>query len=130
MEVTPETELHELAQGERVFLVFQILHLDHSFLQRDPTSWNEESSFQRLAKFVKNFRVVNDVAEHAIQLVTDYNEKVTRSEIQRQYLYATVNAQRRERSDLRRKSLQPSFSAKTTQPPKDRSEYQRQAKML
>ena len=67
VEITRETELHELAQGERIFLVFQLLHLDHSFLRKDASSWSEEPAFQRLSKFVKNFRVMNDVAEHTIQ---------------------------------------------------------------
>ena len=126
--ITHKTELHELAQGDRVFLLFQSINIDRSFLAKDPSVWGEEVGFQRLSKFVKNVKVVNDVAEHAIQMATDYNQKITKDETQRQYLYATISQQRRERNDLRRQSLQPHAPANGTEPSKDRSEFQRKAK--
>ena len=53
---------------------------DQSFLAKDPSAWAEEVVYQRLTKFVKNLKVVNDVAEHAIQIVTDYAGKITKDE--------------------------------------------------
>ena len=108
------TELPMLAQSERVHLPFKLLGVSKEFLHLEPTEWANDSSYQRIAKFVQRYIIVNDVAENAIQLATDFNEKVTRNETQRQYLYHTVKQQRRDCSDLRRKSLQPSpapFSA-------------------
>ena len=100
-------ELPQLAPSERAHLPFKLLYVSEDFLHLDPTDWPNDPSYQRVAEFVKNFRVVNDLAENAVQLATDYNEKVTRNETQRQCLYLTVQQQRRERSDLRRRSLQP-----------------------
>ena len=53
---------------------------DRSFLAKDPSAWAEEVVYQRLSKFVKNLKVVNDVAEHAIQMATDYAGKITKDE--------------------------------------------------
>ena len=33
--------------------------------------------FARLKRFVKRFHVTNDVFEHTIQLVTDFNDRIT-----------------------------------------------------
>ena len=49
------------------FLLFQSFKIDQSFLAKDPSAW-AEVGYQRLSKFVKNLKVVNVVAEHAIQL--------------------------------------------------------------
>ena len=35
---------------------------------------------QGLSKFVKNLKVVNDVAEHTIQMAMDYASKITKDE--------------------------------------------------
>ena len=105
--IDDKTKLPQLAQGPRTYLPFLLLDLDSSFLTSHPNDWHANESFQRLKRFTKNFRVVNDVAEHAVQLATDYNELITRNEEQRQYLYASVNRQRQDRADLRHKTLQP-----------------------
>ena len=62
------------------FLLFQSLKIDRSFLAKDPSAWAEEVRYQGLSKFVKNLKVVNDVAEHAIQIVTNYAGKITKDE--------------------------------------------------
>ena len=62
------------------FLLFQSLKIDRSFLAKDPSAWAEEVRYQGLSKLVKNLKVVNDVAEHAIQIVTDYVGKITKDE--------------------------------------------------
>ena len=105
--IDDKTKLPQLAKGPRTYLPFLLLNLDSSFLNLHPNEWFSDESFQRLQRFTKNFRVVNDVAEHAVQLATDYNELITRNEEQRQFLYVTVNKQRQDRADLRRKTLQP-----------------------
>ena len=105
------------------FLLFQSLKIDRSFLAKDPSAWAEEVRYQGLSNFVKNLKVVNDVAEHAIQIVTNYAGKITKDEHQLQYLLATIAQQRRERNDLRRKSLQPASVIKGAQPSSDRLEF-------
>ena len=108
--INGSTELQHLANSERSHLAFLLLGVSVEFLREDPEEWPNYASFQRLVEFVKNYQLVNDNAEHAVQLATDYNEKVTKNETQRQYLYHTVEQQRRERSDFRRHSLQPNMA--------------------
>ena len=57
--------------------------------------------------------MVNDVCENAVQMATDFNEKVTKDEQQRKYLFSTVKQQRRDNSDLNRRALQPDFGPKS-----------------
>ena len=103
--ITNATQIHELAQGSRVNLVFQLLQLEPTFLHHHPTEWQHDESFQRLLKFIKNLRVTNVCAEHAVQLASTFAGKITRNEEQRQFLYSTVKKQRKERKDLSRKAL-------------------------
>ena len=123
--ITATTQLHELATGPRVYLPFHLLGISAEFLTKDQKDWETDSDFERLSEFARNFRVVNDVVEHSVQLATDYNELITRDEMQRQCLYVGVNKRRKERSDLRRKTLQPSPPKKVKQPSLDRSHLKR-----
>ena len=56
-------------------------------------------------QFVRNLRVVNDIAENAVQMATDYKELITKDEIQRKMLMVGVAQQRRDRSDLQSNSV-------------------------
>ena len=103
MAITNTTQIHELAQGARVNLVFQHLQLNPKFLLLHPAEWQNDESFQQLQLFINNLRVTNVCAEHAVQLASTFAGKITRNEEQKQYLYATVKKQRRERNDLSRK---------------------------
>ena len=123
--INAETQLHELARSPRAYLAFHLLNIDAGFLTKDPSDWENDASFSRLASFARNFKVVNDAAEHAIQLTSDYNELITKDEDQRQCLYIGVNKRRRERDDLRRKTLEPNPAKRKSTPAKDRSHLKR-----
>ena len=115
VQITSSTKLHQLAKSERAYLPFLLLNVSEEFLHDDPSKWASDPDFQRLKGFVQNYRLVNDVAEHFVQLATDFNEKITRNEEQRQFLYHTVENERRNNSDLRIKSLQPSSPSSNEQ---------------
>ena len=42
--------------------------------------WKEDSSSQQLNQIVSGFEVTNDVAEHSVKFVSDYNEFLTTNE--------------------------------------------------
>ena len=73
----------------------------------DPSEWHSYECFQKLKLFAQNFLVTNDCAENSVQLATMYNDKITKDDIQKKFLYATILRERRQRSDLRRKVLNP-----------------------
>ena len=91
--ITSSTKLHQLAMLERAYLPFILLDIPEDFLRQDPSVWPSDPSYQRMLRFVKNYRLINDVAEHYVQLATDLNERITKNEEQRQSLYHTVEHQ-------------------------------------
>ena len=121
------TKFHQLAQGPHLYLAFHLLEIDpRPFLSREPQEWPNFPNFMRLKRFVSGFKVTNTCAEHAVQLATMYNNRVVKTDVQRSYLYATVEQQRRDRSDLRRSVLQPPNAAmKAELARRDRSELRR-----
>ena len=124
VDIKATTKLYELAKGPRVYLPFLLLDLNSSFLASHPNEWHSFESYHRLREFTKNFRVVNDCAEHTVQQASDYNELITQTEEQRQYLYVSVSKQRQDQADLRRKSLQPD-AVTEERPAMDRSHLKR-----
>jgi hypothetical protein len=83
--LSPVECLHTRGTGEDVHLPFSLLDVDESFLQKDPDKWPADPEFKKLQLFINNFRVTNDCAESACQLVTVLDRKITKNEEQRQY---------------------------------------------
>ena len=50
--------------------------------------WLLDRKFGALNEFVPDFRIVNDIAESAIQVLTDYTESITKNKAQRKFLIA------------------------------------------
>ncbi|KAK3915674.1 tRNA uridine 5-carboxymethylaminomethyl modification enzyme 2, partial [Frankliniella fusca] len=59
---------------------FTLLNLDTSFLTAHPSEWHSHDSFSAALEIVEALVVVNDVAERAVKLTTDFNGILTRSE--------------------------------------------------
>jgi len=57
---------------------FRILGISQGFLQVDTS--------QRSQQLVQSVRVVNDLAEHRVALIQEFNSSLTRNEEQKQYL--------------------------------------------
>ena len=104
--------VQQLAGSPRVFLPFHLLKIRTDFLNKDPSEWSTDDNYAKLAQFVANLRVVNDTAERAVQLFSDYHGRVTKDERSRQCLMSTVIQQRREKSNLSRKALTDRFAVK------------------
>ena len=101
--ITKETRLQDLARTERVHLPFHLLKMDIGFLSKD--DWEADPEYQRLKLFVTNFRVVNDCAERACQLASDFKDRMPKDPKQQSEFFSTITQQRRDRSDLSRKAL-------------------------
>ena len=109
----PSTTIKDLVGGPRVFLPFHLIGVGFDFLKTDPVEWETNDDFMKLRKFVSTFRVVNDTAERAIQMFSDYYGKVTKDEADRQCLMATVRQQRREKSCLNRDVLTAKYATQS-----------------
>lgn len=64
---------------------FKTLELPHEFLNKDPKDWETTESYQAARQHIKQLKVVNDVAERGVALITEFNSSITNDEEQKQY---------------------------------------------
>lgn len=62
----------------------------------DPSTWNEREDFQHAKQIVSKLRVINDCAERAIKLATDFNLTLTHDEEQRQAIFQIIEHHRKQ----------------------------------
>lgn len=84
---------------------FKRFKLSFDFLKSDPSTWPQDDGYIKNRIIVNNLRVLNDVAERAVKLTSDFNRKSTTSEDQRQYLLQVVAHYKRENSDCSKSSI-------------------------
>ena len=70
--------------------LFESLRLQAEFLTAPVYTWTERVDYIFARKTVHALKVVNDCAERAVKLVTDFNEVLTKNDRQRQLLYQVV----------------------------------------
>lgn len=64
-------------------------------MEADPSEWNEREDFLSGLQVSKNICVVNDPAERAVKLITDFNRSLTHDEEDKQYLIQVVEKYRK-----------------------------------
>ena len=96
-----DTSLADLLGHDSWFTV-QMLKLDVSFLDLPVFEWEETESYSDGLKIIKNVKVLNDSAERAVKLTTDFIDKA-RSEDHFQNILQVVEKERKTTPDLRRK---------------------------
>jgi hypothetical protein len=81
---------------KRSMNLFTALKLDQSFLSSDPDVWEARDDFKIAKQTVAAVHVVNDCAERAVKLATDYNMALTQDEEQRQLIFQVVEYHRKQ----------------------------------
>jgi hypothetical protein len=71
------------------------LKLDSDFLASDPTAWTSNDNYVSARETVAALSVVNDCAERAVKLATDFNLTLTRDEEERQLIFQMVEHHRK-----------------------------------
>lgn len=66
--------------------LFEIFDLPYDFLDLDIELWTSNDSYKENEEYFKQLKVVNDVAERGVALVSEYNQCLTKNEDQFQYL--------------------------------------------
>jgi len=84
---------------------FRILKIESSFLQQDPTDWPANPEYQHARHIAANLRVVNDAAERAVKLMSDFNSILTKDEEQRQFLLQVASRYRKDHPDMKKGTL-------------------------
>ena len=93
--------------NEKSWLLFNLLKFsdeDMKWLDQPHTEWEAYPGYTKLFNFVNNMKVVNDIAERGIKLISDFANKCT-DEQQRQSLLQVVEFHRNEFKDYTKKTL-------------------------
>ena len=75
---------------ERSMNLFTALKIDPTFLTDDPATWPSRPAYVDAKQKVVSMKVINDCAERAVKLATDFNNALTNDETQRQLLFQIV----------------------------------------
>lgn len=67
-------------------ILFHDTEISYNFLKEDPSTWNNNKDYVKAKKIVEGLKIVNDIAERGISLITKFNPVLTHQENQKQYL--------------------------------------------
>lgn len=85
--------------------IFDVFGISYDFLKNDPSVWSENADYQKAVSILKGIRVVNDVAERGVKLMSDYNDVLTKDESQKQYLLQVVGEYKKKYPDAKKSTL-------------------------
>ena len=78
--ITLNCEIEDLVGEESWFLIEKLGK--HNILDQHPLSWNHLDCFNKAKKHIDILKIVNDPAERAEKLMTDFLGKITRDDHQ------------------------------------------------
>lgn len=84
---------------------FDRLQIDIGFLHFDPSTWQDREDYCAGKQICLNLTVVNDPAERAVKLITDFNRALTYDEQDKQYLLQVVEHYRQKYPSFSKSSL-------------------------
>ena len=79
---------------ERSLNLFTAMRIDPAFLSGDPLTWLECPEYISAKQKITSLRVINDCAERAVKLATDFNNILTHDESERQLVFQIVEHHR------------------------------------
>lgn len=80
--------------SSRSYNLFSALKVTCDFLDTNPQTWDSRADYMHAKEKVSAIKVVNDCAERAVKLATDYNTILTHDEDQRQLIFQVVEHHR------------------------------------
>lgn len=72
--------------SQRSQKLFKKFRIEVEFLKVYPDTQSECAEYQKTKEVIKNFKVINDVAEKGIKLVQKYEKSVCKDKDQKQFL--------------------------------------------
>lgn len=96
--IVSATEIQESYQSKDLssFITLNTLKFFHrfgistDFLQNDPNTWTHRDDYKAAVDLCYKMKVVNDTAERAVKLMTEFNEILTNNEQDKQFLLQVV----------------------------------------
>ena len=87
--------------GQNSCLLFETLGVN-KWLKTPVQTWEENEDYLKAMNFLKNIRVVNDVAERGVKLVQDVSLSLTKDEKSKQSVLQVVENHRKCFTDFRK----------------------------
>lgn len=108
----PKTKINTLMNEEIDYFInneslnlFDRFHLKKDFLKSHPSCWASDQNYLENKEIINGLRVVNDVSERSVKLVSDYNNILTTDEEQKQFLWLNVAEYKRCNPDFNKSTL-------------------------
>lgn len=86
--------------------LFNALNIKTNFLRTDPSTWETNEEYLSGKKTVGSLKVVNDIAERGVSLISSFNSVLTNQEEQKHFLLQVVEKHRQQYPDPNKKTLQ------------------------
>lgn len=103
-----EAGLHNIITKETMEF-FNRLNINTDFLRESPNVWHENTHFKEGFRIVQSLKVVNDMAERGVKLISDFNDLLTKDEDQKQYVLQVVSECRKQYPDVSKATLHKSL---------------------
>ena len=91
--LTESTRMSDLI-GPKSWVMFSAFE-STDWLLKPVRAWESDSGYTDMHKRIRNLKIVNDIAERGVKLVSDYSGSITTDEEQKQALYQVVEQHRR-----------------------------------
>ncbi|KAG0727483.1 hypothetical protein GWK47_003996 [Chionoecetes opilio] len=88
-QVTAKTTLADLF-GPESHLLLDTLGIEYDWLLQPVATWPRSDDYSKPLEYVSNVKVVNDIAERGVKMMTDFANIITIDFQQKQYLLQTV----------------------------------------
>ena len=98
------TQLVDLV-GPKSWLLFNLLGVGHSWLEKDVSLWEEDDSFRLTEAFARSVKTVNDTAERGVKMMTDYAQILSKDDSVRELILQGVERHRFKFPNFDKKTL-------------------------
>ncbi|KAK8394260.1 hypothetical protein O3P69_006451 [Scylla paramamosain] len=102
--VTAKTTLVDLI-GPESHLLLYILSIGPDWLLDRDESWSEKEDYKKVLEYVRNLRVVNDITERGVKMMSDFANGITTDPKQREYLLYAVEYSRQRFESFKKQTL-------------------------
>ncbi|KAG0723598.1 hypothetical protein GWK47_042397 [Chionoecetes opilio] len=102
--VTAKTTLADLV-GPESHLLLDTLGIEYDWLLQPVATWPRSDDYSKALEYVSSVKVVNDIAERGVKMMTDFANIITTDSQQKQYLLQTVEYNRERFDSFKKQTL-------------------------
>ena len=103
-EINNNTTLADLVGPESYFL-FDVLKIGTDWLSQPVETWTNSQEFKSAEKYVTSLKVVNDIAERGVKMISDFANVITTNSEQREMLLQAVEHNRKKYDSFKKACL-------------------------